>query len=190
MLNPIHNALVFLITTLFDLYLFILVIRLILVKARADYFNPFSQLVIKLTQPLVAPLRRFFPNKANIELATIVLILLCEILKFYLVSALMTGLPHFTGIMLLAIADAFKILLNLFFYAILIQVFLSWVQPGYSPMGSILSLITAPIMRPIQRIVPLVGGFDISPIPALIGLQLIIILLVTPLFNLGLTMSF
>lgn len=188
--NPIHNATIFLITTLFDLYLFVLMVRVILVHARADYFNPLSQFVVKLTQPIINPLRRILPNVAHFELASIFLILALEVLKFFLISIMVTGVPHITGLLILAIGDAAKILLNTFFYAILFQVLLSWIQPGYSPVGRVLSLITSPIMKPIQRIVPPIGGMDISPIPALIILQLLMILVITPLLNVGLRMSF
>jgi YggT family protein len=188
--ESLNNAGVFLINSLFDLYIFVLVIRLILVKMRADYFNPLSQFIVKITQPVITPLRRIFPNVAHIELASLVLIFLLEIIKFYLIGLIMTGLPHITGVLILAIADILKTLLNTFFYAILMQIILSWVQPGYSPMGRVLSLITSPIMRPIQRIIPPIGGMDISPIPALLGIQCLIILLVTPLFNMGLRLSF
>jgi YggT family protein len=188
MMNPLNNAGLFLVSTLFDLYLFILAIRLILVWARVDYFNPLSQLIVKLTQPIIAPLRRIIPNIKHIELSTLVFIVVLEILKFFIISMMTMGVPHVSGLIVLGVADTIKIILNTFFYAILLQALLSWIRPGYSPISQILMQITAPMMRPVKRIIPPVGGFDISPIPVLIGLQLLIILLVTPLFSLGLSM--
>lgn len=190
MSDPFNNAGIFLINTLFDLYLFVLVIRLILVWVRADYFNPLSQVTVKLTNPLITPLRRFIPNIANLELATLICIIVFEMLKFFLIGLITTGIPNVVGLIIIAFADTLKILFNTFFYAILIQTLLSWVQPGYSPMAQILMKMTSPVLRPIQRIVPPVAGFDISPIPALIGLQLLTILLVSPLFGIGLKMAF
>lgn len=185
------SAGLFLINTLFDLYLIILIVRLLLAWVHADYSNPLTQIVVKFTQPLIKPLRRFIPNYAGIELSTILVIFLVEIVKFLLLALVAYGMPtHFSGLGILAIADMLKLFLNTFFYAILLQAILSWVQPGYSPIARVLMQITSPIMRPIQRVVPPVGGFDVSPIPALIILQLLIILLVTPLFEAGLRMTF
>lgn len=190
MLNTANNAGIFLINTLFDLYLFILVIRLILCWVRADYFNPLSQFVIKLTQPIIVPLRRFIPTYSGIEFSTLIVIILLGMLKFLLISVMVFGLPNLIGICIMSLADALKLVLNVFFYAILLQAILSWVQPGYSPMARVLAQITTPIMRPFQRFIPPVGGFDISPIPALILLQLLIIILVNPLTLFGSEIAF
>lgn len=190
MSDPLNNAGIFLVTTLFDLYLFILAIRLILVWVRADYFNPLSQITVKLTNPLITPLRRIIPNIANLELATLLSIIVFEMLKFLLIGIMTSGMPNISGLFILAFADTLKIVLNIFFYGILIQALLSWLQPGYSPMTQILMKITSVILRPIQRVIPPVAGFDISPIPALIGLQLLTILLVSPLFGIGLRIAF
>src|SRR5262245_19062947 len=118
--NAASAALLFLIRTLFDLYLFILMIRLILVFARANYFDPFTQFIAKLTDPIVKPLRRIIPNMGRIETVTILLILILEVIKFILlVSVSLSIMPNLLGILLLAIGDAFNILLNTFFYAII-----------------------------------------------------------------------
>ena len=185
MIDPLNNASLFLVSTLFDLYLFVLMIRLILCWVRGDYFNPLSQFVTKLTHPIIVPLRRIIPTYFGIEFATVFVMLTLEILKFYLMMILTTGFPHVAGIIILALADLLKIFFNTFFYAILLQALLSWVQPGFSPIGELLRQITAPIMHPIQRFMPPVAGFDLSPIPALILLQLMNIILVTPIMSLG-----
>jgi len=187
--NAFNSALLFLISTLFDLYLCILIIRLILVWARTDYYHPFTKFIVTLTQFLVNPLRRILPNIGRFETASFVLIFVLEILKFLLISLLSIGTPNFIGLPILAVADMIKLVLNTFFYAILLQVILSWVQP-FSPLNSILNRVTSPIMYPIQRVVPPVAGIDISPIPALILLQLLIILLVNPLMAFGVNIAF
>lgn len=189
-MGPLSTAAIFLVNTLFDLYLFVLMIRLILAYNRANYFNPITQFIIKLTQPLVVPVRRILPNFRNIEFSTLILILLIEIVKFFLLGILSGSLLNPIGLPLLAVADALKILLNTFFYAIFIQAILSWVQQGYSPVNQILDQITQPILRPFHRIIPNIGGFDITPIAALILLQLLIILVVNPLTTLGVGMTF
>lgn len=176
-MDSLNSAGVFLVKTLFDLYLFVLVIRLIMVWVRADYFNPLSQLIVKLTNPIITPMRRVIPNVANIELSSLVLIILLEMLKFFIIIYMLTGFPNPLSVIVLGLIDTFKTILSTFFYAILIQALMSWIQPGQSPITQILQKITSPILRPIQRIVPPVAGFDLSPIFALIILQVLIILL-------------
>lgn len=188
MADSIRGALLFLISTIFDLYLFVLIIRIILVWVRADYFNPITQFINRLTQFIIKPMRKIIPNIGQLELASVVLIFLLEIAKFSLISSFTFGLSNPLGLLVLATADAIKLLLNTFFYAILLQVILSWLQP-YSPVNTILLQFTAPIMRPIQRLIPPVGGFDLSPIPALIILQVLTLLLVNPLMALGINMA-
>jgi YggT family protein len=190
MQSPINNATVFLVSTLFDLYLFVLIMRLVLVAMRVDYFNPLSQMIIKLTQKIIGPLRRIIPNYKHIELATVIVILTLEIIKFVLLGLILFGLPNLIGLLLLAVADSLKSLVNFFFYAIIIQAIMSWVSTGHSPMTKVINKITAPVIKPFQRLIPPVGGMDISPIPAMIVLQLLIILFISPLFAMGWGMAF
>lgn len=190
MQNSLSMAALFLINTIFDLYLLILMARIILAWVHADYYSPLTQIIVKLTKPIIDPLRRFIPNFKGIELSTLLVILILEIIKFFLIGLLTIGFPgNILGIFILAAADVIKIFLNTFFYAILIQAILSWIQP-YSPVIRMLSQLTYPVMRPIQKYIPPVGGFDISPIPAMIILQLLIILIVGPLQNIGMQIAF
>ena len=186
---PLNTALLFLVNTLFDLYLLLLVIRLLLAFAGANYFNPIIQFIIKFTQPLVGPLRRMIPNRYGIEFSTLLIILVIEMVKFFLVGLLSIGMANILGLIVLAVADTLKLILNTYFFAILIQAILSWIQP-YSPANQILAAMTTPIIRPLQRVIPPIGGFDITPIPALIILQLLIILVAGPLFALGTGIAF
>lgn len=184
-MSGIHDGVLFLIKTFFDLYLFILVIRVLLAFAGASYFDPITQFVVKCSDFLVKPVRRVIPNISGIEVSTVVIIFALEFVKFALIAALTDSLYSIAGIAVIALADTIGKFLLAQFYAIIMQVILSWVQPG-SPMNSILYRINAPIMRPIQRLVPTIGGIDISPIPAMILLQLLIILIVNPLMGIGL----
>lgn len=191
MTTPIQDAELFLINTIFDLYLLILMIRFILCWVRSNYFNPITRFIINCTQPIVAPLRRLLPTYHGIEFATLVWILIIATLKFFLIGLVIVGLPKVpAGLLVLACANALKLLLNTFFYAILLQAILSWVQPGYSPLGELLFQITTPIMRPIRRVIPPLGGIDISPLPALIILQLLLIVLVNPMMTQGMGLTF
>jgi YggT family protein len=188
--NSLNNAGVFLISTLFDLYIFVLIVRLTLVYVRADYFNPISQFITRLTQHVVLPLRKVIPNYRHIELATILVIFVLELLKFLCIGLLLVGMPNLVGLAILACADMLKSILNLCFYAILLQAIMSWFQNGYNPASEILVKITQPILRPIQRVIPPIGGIDISPVFAMILFQLLIIAFVGPLFAYGQALAF
>ena len=184
-MSGINDALLFLISTLFDLYSIILIVRVLLAYAGANYFDPITQFVVRSTDFLVKPLRRFIPNVYRIEISTVLIILAIECLKYFLLSVVTQTNLSLIGIIIVALADMLKLILNTLVYAIILQVILSWVQPN-SPVNFILNKITAPIMRPIQRVCPAVGGFDISPIPAIILLQLLVILIANPLMQFGL----
>jgi YggT family protein len=188
-MSTLSEGLLFLINTLFDLFLFILVIRFILAWSSAHYFDPVTQVIVRLTDFLIKPLRRIIPNIYRFELATLLVILVLEFIKFETIALLSLGTPTLTGIIVLALADILKLFIQTFFYAILVQALMSWIMPN-SPINNVLYQVTAPIMRPFQRFIPLIGGVDISPIPAMIFLQLLIVMLVNPLMGLGLTLSF
>ncbi len=184
-MSPMKDALVFLISTIFDLYIFLLVIRVLLAYAGANYYDPMTQFVVRCTDFVVKPLRRLIPNVRRIEISTIFLIIALELIKYLLLITIGNGNVVIYGLLIVALADTLKLFLQTMFYAIILQAILSWVQPG-SPMAPVLYKITSPIIRPFQRLVPAVGGMDISPIPAMILLQLLIIVIVQPLMLIGL----
>ncbi|OGT61521.1 MAG: hypothetical protein A3E85_05420 [Gammaproteobacteria bacterium RIFCSPHIGHO2_12_FULL_45_12] len=184
-----QSAFIFLVNTLFSLYLFVLTIRLILAFVGSNYFDPVTQFTLKLTDFLIKPLRRLIPNVRRVELSTLTCILVLEIIKFLFFALFSTGFPNLAGIVILAIGDSLNLLLEAFFYAILLQVIISWVQP-MSPILQTLNLFTSPIMRPLHKIVPTVGGFDITPIPAIIGIQFLMLLIVNPIMATGMSVAF
>lgn len=177
-MNSLTTAGLYLINALFDLYLFALSFRLILAFERANYFNPITRFIITITQPIVGVLRKIFPTIAGIELSTLFLIIILEVIKFVLISFIMLGgIANPAMLVILALSDGLKLILNIFFFAILLQAILSWIQIAPSPVSQVLNQLSAPIMRPLRAIIPPVGGVDITPIPALIILQLLIVLL-------------
>jgi YggT family protein len=185
MFQAISNAFTFLITTVSDLFAFLLIARYLFVLINTEPQNPLIQFISKMTDFAVLRVKRFIPNRKNMELSTLSLALTIQFLKFLLIGFFALNFPNFFGLLILTLAEVIKITLNVFFYAILAQVILSWFPYSYTEVYNLLALITAPIMRPIRRIIPHARGFDISPIPALIGLQFFIILLIDPLYQWG-----
>lgn len=190
MTETLQQAGLFLINTVFNLYLFVLVIRFLLALSRANYFNPLTQVILKLTRRLIDPLRRVIPNFRSVELAVIVVILLVIMMKYFLIGFLSQGMPHFPGLFLLAFAEFLELITNVFLYSIFLLVILSWIQPGFTPISGILQQLVQPVMRPLKRIIPPVAGFDLTPIPAIIILQLVMMLLVNPLLAMGMQLTF
>src|SRR3990167_5696895 len=107
-MSGIHEGLLFLVTTLFDLYLFVLVVRVLLVLAGANYYDPITQFVVKCTDFAVKPLRRLIPNVRGIEVATIVLIFALELIKYILIASINIGAFSIPGLAIIAVADTLK----------------------------------------------------------------------------------
>lgn len=168
------NPFIFLIDTLFSIYIAIMLLRFILQQVGADFYNPISQFVVKATQPLVVVARRFIPSIKKIDTATLVLALILIALKLVLLFTI-SGYP-INGLQLLVkgLHDLISLTFDIFIVALFIQAILSWVNPDpYNPVSGLLRGLTAPVLRPIQKYVPAIGGIDLSTLIALIGLMFI-----------------
>lgn len=183
-----NNASIFLIQSLFDLYLMILLLRFIFQYLRIDFYNPMSQLIVKFTSPLVLPLRKVIPGYWGLDLATLVLLLLISLLKLMLISLIgFHKFPHLFGLFVWALGDISGLFFKLFFYAVLASIIMSWVAPhSRSPITAILDRLTQPLLQIARKYIPSIAGIDISAIPVLLGLQLLIILISDPFTTLGL----
>jgi len=173
----------FLIEVLVGMYLFAVILRFLLQLVQASFYNPLSQFVVKLTNPVLLPLRRIIPGYGGIDVACIVLMFLVEIIKYVLLFGLLyRTVPSAGGVLLLCVADLAQQFSNLYFFAILLIVILSWINTNSynNPITELLYKITAPILRPLQRVLPVIAGFDLSPLFALIALKLLDILVLNP----------
>ncbi|MCW8903995.1 MULTISPECIES: YggT family protein [Sedimenticola] len=180
--NYLTDPLAFLIQVIFDLMILVVMLRFILQLVRANFYNPISQFTVKMTTPLLRPLRRVIPGMGGIDIASIVLMILLKTLELILIMLVSgTGVQPLAA-MAIAIPELISLAINFFLIAILIQVILSWVNPGsYSPATDLIQSITAPLLRPAQRLIPPIGGIDLSPMAVLVGLQLLKMLLIPPL---------
>ena len=166
------NAFVYIIHALGRLFIFAFLLRFLLQWVRADFHNPLSQAIVKITNPLVIPLRKFIPSIRGIDTSTLLVILGLQMVLFSILALITSGtlpgiLPLFLG-SLIEIADQ---VLWFYFIIIFVSVILSWVNPGtYNPVTSILYSLTEPIMAPVRRLIPSVGGLDLSPIFVIIAI--------------------
>ncbi|MGD8559532.1 MAG: YggT family protein [Gammaproteobacteria bacterium] len=180
------NAIQFLIQTLFGLYLIAVMLRVLLQITRADFYNPVSQFLVKVTNPPLIPLRRIIPGFMGIDLAAIVLMIIIKMVEIFLIVLIKGASVSVSGIVVLSIAELLRLLINVYFFAILIQVVISWINPGaYNPALSLLYSINEPLLRRARRLIPPISGFDLSPIVVIILLQLISILFIQPIADLG-----
>ncbi|MCU8070074.1 YggT family protein [Shewanella sp. SM32] len=171
------NAFTFLITTLFDLYLMVVILRIWLQLARADFYNPFSQFIVKATHPLIAPMRRILPSLGRFDTASFVLALLVVIAKLLLISLIAGGGIDILLFLLFAVVSVVKKVGVLLFWMLLIRAILSWFNQGYNPIVMIMGQLTEPVLAPIRRIIPPIGGLDLSVMLVIIGMNFLNMLL-------------
>jgi YggT family protein len=166
------NSVYFLIDTVFDLYLMVVILRVWLQLARADFYNPFSQFIVKATHPLVAPMRRVLPSIGSLDTATVVLALLVAATKL-IVLYLIFGGTNFNpvSVFIEACLTVFKEAFSILFWVLIIRAILSWISQGHNPIEMVLHQLTEPMLAPIRRIIPPIGGLDLSIIAAIILLQ-------------------
>jgi len=169
----VTNPLGFLINTLFGLYILMVMLRFILAVVRADFYNPVSQFLVKVTNPPLLMLRRVIPSTGKIDTSALVLMLGLQLLSFTLIGLLRGGPLALWPLLVLSLRELAELALNVFLFSIFIQVIISWVNPGtYNPVVSLLYNITEPVLRPCRRLVPPISGMDLSPLVALIAIQL------------------
>ncbi|MDN5515224.1 MAG: YggT family protein [Pseudomonas sp.] len=170
------EALIYIIQTLGSLYLLIVLLRFILQLVRADFYNPLSQFIVKATQPLVTPLRRIIPGFAGLDLASLVLAIVVQLLLMIVTLTLMgynVG-GFILQLLVWSMIGVTSLFLKVFFFALIISVILSWVAPGsYNPGAQLVNQICEPLLAPFRKLLPNLGGLDISPIFAFITINLI-----------------
>lgn len=173
------SALIYIVETLLSLVYFVFLLRLLLQLVRADFRNPLSQAIVKLTNPLIMPLRRVLPPAGKLDTASNVAVLLVALAEVGILYALRAGAPPDALTWLrLAVLGMLSKLLWVYFYAILLYALVSLIAPNqYSPVAALLAALCEPVLRPIRRLIPPVAGLDLSPLWACIALQALLILL-------------
>lgn len=190
--NPyISNAAVYMIETVFTLYLLMVLLRLLLQLARADFYNPICQFLVKATNPPLRPLRRIIPGLWGIDVASIVLLVALQMLGVWLMHLASGRTIAVGGLLVLSIGELLLLTLNTLLIVILLQVVMSWLNPGISnPLTSILYSLSEPLLRPARRLLPTVSGIDFSPLIVLILIQMTKILLIAPVRDIGMQLAY
>ena len=192
------SPLTLIINTLFDLYILLVLLRFLLQILRADFYNPVSQFIVKLTTPPLRYLRRILPSIAGQDTASVALCLGLIYIKFMLLLLLDIGaVPignymapiaavNYFGLLILAIADLIALTFTVFLIAIIVQVIFSWISQGaYNPVAGLAATVAQPVLRPIKKFLPAMQGFDLSPLFAGLGLMVMKMLVIPPILHLA-----
>ena len=180
------DAGIFLIETVIGLYLLVVILRFLFQLLRADFYNPISQFVVNITNPPLRFLRRFVPGMWGIDLSSVVLAFCIALIKIYLIAAISgISLPISAGI-LITIAELLKTTVYIFMFVTIARAILSWfAQSHYHPLNRLLYSLSEPLLGPIRRILPPIGGLDLTPLALIILLTLVLKLIVRPIVESG-----
>ena len=179
-MNQLPQALLLIIQTLGSLYLLIVLLRFVLQLVRADFYNPLSQFIVRATHPLLRPIRRIVPSIGGLDLSSLVLAMLLQMLLMAVILMIAYGAIGFpVQLPVWAIIGVTGLFLDIFFYALIISVILSWVAPGsHNPGALLVGQVCEPVLAPFRRLLPNMGGLDISPIFAFLAIKLVDMLVI------------
>ncbi len=178
--SSISQVLILIINTLGGLYIFAVLLRFLLQAVRADFYNPLTQSIVKLTSPLLNPLRKIIPGYKGIDFASLVLALILNTIATCLVIIIAGfALPNIGSIVAWSFVGLLDFILNIYFYGLLISIVSSWIAPySGNPVLLLIQQLLEPIMKKVHKVIPPMAGLDFSPIFVFLGIQVIQTLLV------------
>lgn len=180
------DPVIFLIDTLFSLYILAVLLRFLLQWLGADFYNPISQFLVKVTHPPLRILRRFVPSIGKIDTSSLVLVLVLQMLADFSILLLKGVTINIGALAILSLTQLLSLLINVFVFAVFARAILSWLNPGtFNAAASILATLTEPLLDICRKVIPTLGGIDLSPLAALLLLQLAKMVLLPPLHELA-----
>ena len=173
---------VLLVDVLFSLYIATILLRLLLGFSRADFRNPLSQFLVKVTNPVLVPMRRFIPAIGSIDTSAVILAYVLTLIKSSLLLLLASVPLQFPAILFFAFGELLQTIIWIYIFALILQAVISWVgNTNGNPIIPLVNSLTNPLLRPIRKVVPLIGMMDLSPMVAILGLNILLII-VTSIF--------
>lgn len=167
-------TLTFLVKTVIDLYVMVLLLRIWMQWSRCDFYNPFSQFIVKITQPIIGPLRRVIPSLGPVDSASLLVAFLLTTLKYPLLLLIQVGALSLSPMnLLVGLLSLLKATGMLVFWMVIVRSLMSWVSQGRSPFEFVLAQLTEPLMMPIRRILPAMGSIDFSGMGVILVLYLL-----------------
>ncbi len=176
-MNP-SGAVIYLISTITDLYVAAILLRLLLQWVKADFYNPLSQFLIKITNPVLVPARRVIPSIGPLDTASVVVMFLLEVIQLAIISQISQADLGLVFLIVFALKKLIFALIMTYFVLIIARVIVSWVaNQSRHPIIPLINQLTDPVLRPISKLLPPMGGVDLSPLLALIALRFLLLLL-------------
>ena len=184
--NYMTDPIIFVIDSLFSLYILAVLLRFLLQWCGADFYNPISQFLVKATHPPLKILRRFVPSIGKIDTSSLVLVFSLQMLADFSILLLKGVAISIGALTILSLTQLISLLINIFVYAVFARAILSWINPGsFNAASSILYSLTEPLLYTCRKFIPNLGGMDLSPLAVLMLLQLAKMILLPPLHQLA-----
>ncbi len=187
-MGVISEIAAYLIRTIGGIVFWAVLLRFLLQLARADFYNPLSQTLVRFTNPLLKPLRRLIPGFFGIDIAALVLALAIKFITIELLLLVLQGgqFPIWQ-VLLWAVLACLVTVFNIYFLALVGTIILSWVAMGSRhPIVVLIQQIGEPVLAPFRRLLPPMGGIDFSPMLAFVIFYVVKILLANGAQMLGL----
>lgn len=176
-MNALTQIGILVVQTVGSLYLLVVLLRFLLQLARADYYNPLSQFIAKATNPLLLPLRRVVPGLFGLDLAALVLALAVQFITVF-ASALLVGYMNPLACLAWSAIGIASFVIYIYFVCMIAMIVLSWIAPHTRHPAAVLAVqLVVPLCAPFQRLIPPIGGIDLSPIVVFLALNIARILL-------------
>ena len=173
-MNALSGAAIFVVQTLVSLYLVIVLLRFVLQLVKADFYNPLSQFAVRATQPLLKPLRRIIPSIGGLDTSSLLLSVAIQALLMAFVMMFVPENYSPLQVVIWAIIGVTSLFLKIFWVAMIVMVIVSWVAPNsHNPAAELAYQISEPVLAPFRKLIPNLGGLDISPIFAFLAIQVI-----------------
>ncbi|MCK5894544.1 MAG: YggT family protein [Endozoicomonadaceae bacterium] len=176
-MSPLTSSLLFLVETVGSLFIMAVLIRFLLQLVQADFYNPVSQAIAKITGPLLNPLRRLIPSFKGFDIAALILAFLAQIALVYLLLSIQGYLPSAVPaeqVLAISLFKLLKTVLNIYMFSLIIIAIASWITPpNHNPALMLLNQLTEPLSRRVRKIIPPMGGLDFSLMALLILIVMI-----------------
>jgi len=175
--NP-SGALIYLVSTIIDLYIAAIMLRLLLQWVKADFYNPLCQFLVKVTNPVLVPAQRIVPSIGRLDTASVVVMLLFEFIQLVIISQISGAGFEIQFMLVFAVRKLLVALLMTYFVLVIARVIISWIgSQSRHPLIPLIYQLTEPVLRPFSKLIPPIGGVDLSPLLALIALRFLLLLL-------------
>ena len=176
-MSVIQEILLFLVETLLSLYISAIIIRFLLGYAKADFYNPLSQFLVKITNPVLVPLRRFVPAIGKLDTAAVVAAYALTVIKTIIIFALVSKGISLIGIIGFSLKELIVGVIWVYIIALILMAVISWIGSSHgNPVSPLVNSLVSPLVNPVRQRLPPVGMLDLSPMVVMIGLYILLII--------------